>query len=192
MHINQVAEPPQRGKASTKFVMLCCAWEAKLGDKMESSSRKLIRSHKVEFNKPFKNQIKCDDEREDTTKTTRPTKHSNLFSTFLSPLALQQCQLHPHRRGIVGHAPDRVTARVAHQGEARQVPEIGGGKFRQYPEGGTASVDLQGDPTKSGYLNFDLGGMSTINWSPTGAQVSEYSISHDGKPSSHNRQDPTG
>ena len=192
MHINQVDEPPQRGKASTKFVMLCCAQEAKLGDKMESSSRKLIRSHKVGFNKPFKNQIKCDDERADMKKTNRPTKPYNLFSTLLSPLELQQCQLRPHHQRKVGHAPDRVTARVAHQGEARHVSEGGGGKFGQYPEGGTASVDLQGDPTKSGYLNFEPGGMYTTSWRPTGDQVSEYSISHGGKPSSYNRQDPTG
>ena len=37
--------------------------------------------------------------------------------------------------------------------------------FEQYPEGGTVSVSRKGDPTKSGYLTFDLGGMSTINFS---------------------------
>ena len=62
--------------------MLCCAEEAKLGGKRESSYRKLIRSHEGGFNKPFKNKITCDDERVETTKSTRPTKLSNLISTF--------------------------------------------------------------------------------------------------------------
>ena len=61
------------------------------------------------------------------------------------------------------HAPDRVTASVAHNVEVRHVPEGGGGNFEKYPKGVTASVAREGDPTKSGYLNFDPGGMSTIN-----------------------------
>ena len=43
---NQTAiniDPIQGGKASLKFVMLCCAEEVKLGDKREPSYRKLIR-----------------------------------------------------------------------------------------------------------------------------------------------------
>ena len=34
--IAQIAEPPQGGKASLKFVAICCAEESKLGDKRES------------------------------------------------------------------------------------------------------------------------------------------------------------
>ena len=72
------------------------------------------------------------------------------------------------------------------------VPEGGGGNFEQYPGVGTESVSCEVGTTKSGYNKFDPGRLPTINWSPTGAQVSEYSISHGGKPSSYNRQDPTG
>ena len=41
----QITDPIQGGKASLKFVMLCCAEEVKLVDKKEPSYRKLIRSH---------------------------------------------------------------------------------------------------------------------------------------------------
>ena len=44
------------------------------------------------------------------------------------------------------------------------VPELGGGNFGKYPEGVNGSVAREGDPTKLGYLTFDPGGMSTINW----------------------------
>ena len=54
---------------------------------------------------------------------------------------------------------------MAREGEVIHVPEVGGGKFGQYTEGGTTRVDFKGEPTKSGYLTFYLGGMSTINWS---------------------------
>ena len=60
---------------------------------------------------------------------------------------------------------------MAHEGEVGHVPEGGGRNFEQDPEGVTASVDRKGDPTKSGYLTFDPGGMSTINCSPKGGQV---------------------
>ena len=42
----------------------------------------------------------------------------------------------------------------------------------------------KGDPAKSGYLNFDPGGMSKINWRPTGVQVSESRKDHRSDPSS--------
>ena len=61
---------------------------------------------------------------------------------------------------------------MAREGEARQVPEGGGRNFGQDPEGGTVSVSHEGDPTKSGYLVFEPGGVYTINWRPTGGQVS--------------------
>ena len=90
------------------------------------------------------------------------------------------------------HTSDRITASSAREGEVRHVPEGGVRNFGQDPEGGTVNVAREGDPTKSGYLNFEPGGMYTTSWRPTGDQVSEYSISHGGKPSSYNRQDPTG
>ena len=40
----------------------------------------------------------------------------------------------------------------------------------------------KGDPTKSGYLTFDPGGVSTINWWLNRGQVSEYSRSTKVKP----------
>ena len=49
----KIDEPPQGGKASLKFVMICCAEAEKLEDRKESSVRRLIRSHKGEVNKPF-------------------------------------------------------------------------------------------------------------------------------------------
>ena len=108
-------------------------------------------------------------------KALRPTKPYNLFSTFLSPLELWQFQLCPCRQRRVGPTTQRVTSRVAHKVEVRHVPEGGGGNFGQDTEGVNTIVDHNGDPNKSGYLNFDPGGISTINWSPTGFQVSKYS-----------------
>ena len=89
-----------------------------------------------------------------------------------STLSSWQFQLRPRHRGIVGHATGRVTEIVDHKGEVGHSPEGGGGKFEQYPGGGTAGVVRKGDPTKSGYLTFELSGMSKINWRPKGGQVS--------------------
>ena len=61
----------------------------------------------------------------------------------------------------MGHVPETVIDRMK---KVRHVPETGGRKFGQYPECGTPSVACEGEPTKSGYLNFDPGEMSTINW----------------------------
>ena len=68
----------------------------------------------------------------------------------------------------------------------------GGGNFGQDIEGGNTSVARELDTTKSGCLTFDPGGMSTINWSPIGVQVLEYSISSRGDPSSDPRHKTTG
>ena len=87
---DQIYDTPQGEKSSLDFVMLHCAEEEKLGDKRESSSRKLIRSHKGGSNKPFENQIICDDEKVDAQKTPRLTKPSNLISNLLSNLASHQ------------------------------------------------------------------------------------------------------
>ena len=64
----------------------------------------------------------------------------------------------------MGYAPEIFASSVAHKGEVIQIPEGGGVKFGQNHQGGTASVAHEGDPTNSGYLNFDPGGISTINW----------------------------
>ena len=172
-HTDQITEPPQGGGYSLNFVVVCCAEEEKLGDKRESLSRKLIRSHEGKVTRTFKNKITFNDERVETTKTPRPTKPSNLISVFLSPLASWQCQLRAYRQGRLGRNPEISASRVDRGGELRHVSEGGGGNFGQDPEGGTSSVALEGELTKSGYLTFDPYGISTINWSPTGVQVSE-------------------
>ena len=125
-------------------------------------------------------------------KMPRPTKPSSLISTFLSPLALRQCQLSPRRQGRVGCAPERVTPSVTHGGEVRHAPEGGGGTFGQDPEGFTVSVSCKGEATNSVYIAFETGGIPTINWRPTGGQVSESSRAHRGKTSSESSQKPTG
>ena len=88
-----------------------------------------------------------------------------------STLSSWQFQLRPRHRGIVGHATGRVTEIVDHKGEVGHSPEGGGGKFEQDLKGGTVRVDYKGETTKSGYLNFDPGEMSTIKWRPTGGHV---------------------
>ena len=77
----------------------------------------------------------------DTEKTPRPTKPSNLISTFLSPFALWKFQLRPYRQGRVGNDPERVAASVDREVEVRHVPEGGGGNFGKYPEVGTAILN---------------------------------------------------
>ena len=116
----------------------------------------------------------------DTKKINSPTKPSNLIFIFLSLFSLLQCQLRPSSQGRVGHAPERVGASMTCKVEVRNVPEGGGSKHLQDSEGVTTSVAHNGYPTKSGYLSFDPGGMSTINLRPTWCQVSESIISHRG------------
>ena len=100
------------GKSSLKFLMLRCAEEAKLGDRKTSSFGRLITSHKVGDNKPFKSSMICNHYRLYTPKIPRPAKPSNLISTFFWPLASRKCELLPRRRRRVVHAPDIVTASV--------------------------------------------------------------------------------
>ena len=64
--------------------MLPCAEELKIIDIKESLFRIMRRSCKGGFNKPFKNKNTCNDERLDIKKMPRPTKTSNLISTFYS------------------------------------------------------------------------------------------------------------
>ena len=61
-----------------------------------------------------------------------------------------------------------------YKGEVRHVPEEGGGNFGKYLEGGTVSLDREGDTTKSGYFTFEPEDISTIKWMPTAVQVSEF------------------
>ena len=58
-------------------------------------------------------------------------------------------------------------------GEVGHAPEGGRGNFTLDSVGGTTSVNYKGDTTKLGYITFDPGGVSTIDWSPTGVLVSE-------------------
>ena len=74
----------------------------------------------------------------------------------------------------------------------RNVSEGGDGKFGQDPEGVTTNVACEVETTKPGYLEFEPGGMSTINWRPTGGQVSEYIRSHRDEPISEPSQKPNG
>ena len=53
---------------------------------------------------------------------------------------------------------------MAHEVEVRHTSEVGGGNSVQDPEGGTKSVARKRYTTKSGYLTFKPGEISTINW----------------------------
>ena len=97
-----------------------------------------------------------------TTKIPTPPNTNRFYSTLLSPLDLRHFQLHPRRRGIMGDNPYNFTARSACEGESGQAPEESEGNLKPDPEGGTASVAREGDPTKLEYLTFDPSGMSTI------------------------------
>ena len=128
----------------------------------------------------------------DKTKIPSPTNPFNLLSILISPLESQQCQLCPRRRGIVGYPSDIFTANVDCEGEVRHIPDKGGRNFVQYPEVDTVSVAREVETTKSGYFTFDPGEMSTINWSPTGGQVSKSIRSPRSEPSSDTSNNPTG
>ena len=124
-------------------------------------------------------------------KNPSPTNPSDVFSTLLSLLALRKYQLWPCYLERVGHPQERVKAIMASEGEMRNVPEGGGENFGQDPELGTGSVAWEGDTTKSDYLNFDPGGMSTIKWRKSGGQVSKYTIFLRSNPISDNIKKPT-
>ena len=163
--------------------MLWDAEEAKLGNGKEALFQKLIRSNKVRVKKLFGKPSTWHNGRVDTTKIPRTTNISSLLSTLESPLASQQSQIQPFCRGRLVHTPKRVIESVDRERELGHVLYGGGGNFEQYPEGGTTIVAHEGDPTKSEYLTFDPGGISTIKCSPTGGQVSEYSRYPRGNPS---------
>ena len=79
--------------------------------------------------------------------THSPTNRSGFISTLLSTLASRQCQLCPHRRGRVGHYPERVTESMSCKGEVMHASEGNGGKFGQYTEGGTVREAGKGNTT---------------------------------------------
>ena len=64
----------------------------------------------------------------------------------------------------MGNKPEKFTASLTCEGESGQAPEGSEGKLKPDLEGGTVRVAREGEPTKSGYLNFDPSGMSIINW----------------------------
>ena len=119
-----------------------------------------------------------------------PTTNSDILSTLIAYLASRKCQLCPCLWGRVGHASEIVTAKVFYEGEVRHIPKGCDRTFGQYPEGRTSSVAREVETIHSGYLNFDPGGMSTINWRWTSSQVSKYSRYHKGEPSSDPSQKP--
>ena len=64
----------------------------------------------------------------------------------------------------MGKKPEKFTASLTCEGESGQAPEGSEGKLKPDLEGGTVRVAREGEPTKSGNLTFEPGGMSTINW----------------------------
>ena len=94
-----------------------------------------------------------------------PIKPYTLLSTLFSPLTSWKGLLLPCRRGIVRHASERVTESVSCKGEIGPLPEGGGETLTTYNVVVNSRVYFYGETTKSGYLTFDPGGMSTINWS---------------------------
>ena len=72
---------------------------------------------------------------------------------------------------------------MEHEEKVGNAPEGGGGNIEQDPEVWTRSVARKVNPTKPGYMNFDPGGMLTMNRRPIGSQVSKYSRPPRGKPS---------
>ena len=86
-------------------MVLRWAEKAKLEDRKESASRRLVSYQEGEVTKPFENTITCHNDRVDATKSTSPINPYNPLSTFLLPLAFRQCQLRPCRQGRVGCPP---------------------------------------------------------------------------------------
>ena len=62
----------------------------------------------------------------------------------------------------MGGKPEKFTASLACEVESGQAPGGSEGNFKPDPKGGSVSVAREGEPTKSGCLNFDPSGISTI------------------------------
>ena len=67
------------------------------------------------------------------------------------------------------------------EGEVGHAPEGYGGNFTSGPVVDIANVDRVRDPTKSGYLSFEPGGVFTINWKLRRGPVSKSIRSHSGE-----------
>ena len=72
----------------------------------------------------------------------------------------------------MGDKPEKVTASLSCEVELGQAPKGSEVNLKPDTEGGTASVFRKRYPTKSGYLTFDTGGVSIINWWLNRGQVS--------------------
>ena len=63
----------------------------------------------------------------------------------------------------VFHDQDIVTASVDCKEKVGPIPEVYGTNFTLDTAQGTASMSYNVEPTKSGYITFDSGGITTIN-----------------------------
>ena len=79
-----------------------------MGNGKSSSFQKLITSQEGGVTKLFKTPITFNNDKVETTKRPRKTKSYNLISTFLCPLSLWQCQIHPRYLWIVVQNIERV------------------------------------------------------------------------------------
>ena len=73
----------------------------------------------------------------------------------------------PRSEGEYVTPQKKYTESLANRGEVGHVPEGGGRRFIPDPSGVTTSAVFYGDPTNSGNITFDPGGMYTMNWSST-------------------------
>ena len=123
-----------------------------------------MRSLEVDVSKTTKFIIQCNINRGERTKLSSPPNTNRFYYTLLLPLLSQYFQLRPRRRGRMGDKPDKVASSLSCEGKSEPAPEGREGTLKTYIEGGTASVDREGVPTKLVYLTFYPSGMSTINW----------------------------
>ena len=122
-----------------------------------------MRSQEVSVEKNPKFPIACNINRVETTKIPSLSKLNRFYSTLLLPLASWHFRLSPRRQGRIGEKTKKVTAILAFKDKSGQAPEGSEGNLKPDPEGGTASVHCEGDPTKSVYISFDPIRISTIN-----------------------------
>ena len=67
-------------------------------------------------------------------------------------------------QGRVFHDPDIVTASVDCKEKVGPISEVYGKNFTLDTSQGTTSMSCNVEPTKSGYITFDQGGLFIINW----------------------------
>ena len=122
-----------------------------------------MRCPEVGVSKTPKFPIACNIDRVETKNIPSPPKPNIFYFTLLLPLALRYFQHHPYQQERMGDKPEKFTACLTCKGESGQAPEGSEGNLKPDPEGGTASVHCEGDPTKSVYISFDPIRISTIN-----------------------------